>query len=64
MYNKTIFERKLLQELVAHVVTHILAPFASKWSIIRGTVSLKMFESGQIAVFEGKCRRFRILPKV
>ena len=23
-----------------------------------------MLENGQIAVFEGKCRRFRILPKV
>ena len=24
---------------------------------------LKLFENGQIAVFEGKCRQFRILPK-
>ena len=30
------------------------------WSIIRGTVSLwSMFENRQLAVFEGKCRRFR-----
>ena len=41
---------------------HLLRP---NWSIIRGTVSLwKMYENGKIAVFEGKWRRFRILPKV
>ena len=35
------------------------------WSIIRGTVSLWiLYENGKIAVFEGKWRRFRILPKV
>ena len=37
----------------------------SNWSIIRGIVSLwKMFENGQIAVFEGKWGWFRILLKV
>ena len=40
---------------------HILRP---NWLIIPGIVSLcKMFENCQIAVFEGKCPQFRILPK-
>ena len=41
---------------------HLLRP---NWSIIRGTVSLwSMFENGQLAIFERKCHRFRILLTV
>ena len=41
---------------------HLLGP---NWFIIRGKMSLcNMYENGKIAVFEGKWRRFRILPKV
>ena len=62
MYSK-IFLKKLYKNLVADIVTlHLLRP---NWSIIRGKANLwKMHENGKIAVFEGKWRRFRILPKV
>ena len=61
IYNK-IFWKKLLQKMVLYAS---LGTFCVHiWSIIQGTMSLwKMFEKGQIA-FEGKCRQFRILPKV
>ena len=57
------FLTKTLFRLIAHIFTlffwHLLR---TNWSIVTGTVSLwKMFESSQIVVFEGKCRRFRIL---
>ena len=66
MYIK-VFLKKLLWKLVALIFTLLLASFASKLAKIwrHSAVGLwKFFENGKIAVFEGECRRFRIIPKV
>ena len=68
MYSK-IFLKELLRKKVVHIFTLLLAPFASKLiNYSRHSKSLKnvwkpsnrCFEN---SVFEGKWRRFRILPK-
>ena len=64
MYNK-IFLKKLLQKLLAPIFTLLLAPFASKLvNYWRHRESLKNVRKCSNRCFDGKCRRFRILPKV
>ena len=62
---QNIFEKTFIEVGSSHIYTSFLAPFASKLVNYSRQVSLcKMYENGKIAVFEGKWRRFRILPKV
>ena len=49
----------------SHLYAFFLAPFESKLvKYSRQSESLKMLENGKMDVFEEKCRRFRILPKI
>ena len=57
---KNIFLKVVLLKLVAHSFTLLLAPFVSELvNYSRQSESWKMLENGKMAVFEGKCRRFR-----
>ena len=57
---QNIFEKNYYRTLYSSSLRFFWYILSPNWSIIRGTVSLWiMVENREIAVIEGKCRRFR-----
>ena len=57
---KNIFEKNLIKAYSPHLYASFGTFLRPNCSIIRNTVSIwSMFENRQIALIEGKCRRFR-----
>ena len=61
---QNIFAKTPIEVCSPHLLRFFWHRLRQNWSFFRGTVRLwSMFENRQIAVFEGKCRRFRNFPE-